>query len=853
MKAKKKAQILRNRRTIAMLCLLAMLNSTLPFVNGTWAWFTDNSRSGVDAIQSAEFAVTVEVTASTGTLTEQDYANYTITGGGYTGEVTSQKDVYTLDAGRSFEVTLTPTGTASTGYCTISGLDSQINPISFTKDSATSDWNPVTFTITVTGNSDAKIKFAYQWGASNTAAAVAYSIFDPLTIEDGGSYNEYGEPITLTFADYIRPTYDAMGMPWYYQNDYPNLGYGDSNVAREGCGIVSLAMVGTYLSGHEYYPEQLAGWFGGLGTSNVERLEYGIKALGLPVQSVANLDELVAVMTGTTVAEETATVPDETTEAIIEEPTEAPETAETEEPTEESEIAETEEPTEAPEPTETEEPTEAPEIAETEEPTEESEPTETGEPAEESEPTASEETGETTEETEVIVEQTGYTVSAAAAASAVSEEDGSTAEPQEDEEETGDTAPAVSAPPAEEPAVSFGDTNGKVAIILVNSNSPFTDDGHFLVVKDITEDGLFLLNDPNRDNYSKENLADGFENGFTRDMIAVGYQSAWVFDPAEMESGFVYSQDENTITLGAHDLPVYYQNDYPDQRYGNGTVATDGCGITALAMVASYMTPYDYAPDELARYFGGTAENNIQRMLNGAEALQLPYEQAENIDEAMSALRQGKIVIELVDYNNTLTTTQHFVIWRGLTAQGRILISDPNRDNYQRQELSYQFENGFLKSELMEGWQGAWIFDPDAVADDICYYYEENDLDYDNPNYDVDLTYEEQLLIAKVIYAESRGEPAEGQQAVAEVVLNRYISGGFGDSIYGVVYSEGAFNSVTLGYVDIETNVPGQAQYDALERALYGTNILPKDIYYFATESTAPDDYHCQIENHYFW
>ena len=53
------------------------------------------------------------------------------------------------------------------------------------------------------------------------------------------------------------------------------------------------------------------------------------------------------------------------------------------------------------------------------------------------------------------------------------------------------------------------------------------------------------------------------------------------------------------------EVPLYFQNDYPDQRYGNGTVATSGCGITSLAMVATAMTGYVYRPDELADYFGG--------------------------------------------------------------------------------------------------------------------------------------------------------------------------------------------------------------------------------------------------------
>ena len=73
-----------------------------------------------------------------------------------------------------------------------------------------------------------------------------------------------------------------------------------------------------------------------------------------------------------------------------------------------------------------------------------------------------------------------------------------------------------------------------------------------------------------------------------------------------------------------HEFPLYSQLDYPNKRYGSGTVATSGCGITSLAMVATYLTGHAYFPDELAGYFGGYGENNVQRFEYGAEQLKLP-------------------------------------------------------------------------------------------------------------------------------------------------------------------------------------------------------------------------------------
>ncbi len=52
---------------------------------------------------------------------------------------------------------------------------------------------------------------------------------------------------------------------------------------------------------------------------------------------------------------------------------------------------------------------------------------------------------------------------------------------------------------------------------------------------------------------------------------------------------------------------------------------------------------------------------------------------------------------------------------------------------------------------------------------------------------------EEKIFIARVVYAEARGEIFEGQVAVATVVLNRFESGKFGSSIKRVVFSRSQF------------------------------------------------------------
>ncbi|MDY3072327.1 MAG: cell wall hydrolase, partial [Eubacteriales bacterium] len=61
---------------------------------------------------------------------------------------------------------------------------------------------------------------------------------------------------------------------------------------------------------------------------------------------------------------------------------------------------------------------------------------------------------------------------------------------------------------------------------------------------------------------------------------------------------------------------------------------------------------------------------------------------------------------------------------------------------------------------------------------------------------------ENSYLLARIISAEARGEPYEGQVAVGAVVMNRVRHPSFPNTIAGVVYQSGAFTAVTDGQFD---------------------------------------------------
>ena len=276
-------------------------------------------------------------------------------------------------------------------------------------------------------------------------------------------------------------------------------------------------------------------------------------------------------------------------------------------------------------------------------------------------------------------------------------------------------------------------------------------------------------------------------------------------------------------------MPLFFQTDYPDVRYGSGTIADAGCSITCMSMVAGYLTGHIYFPDQLARWFGGKAQNNMLRLEYTAKQLRLPFTKASTIIDTFQALEEGKVAIALMNNDSLFTNTQHFIVLCGLTEDGKILVNDPYAPNYDNWQLQKGLAYGFEYDDIMQGYSGAWIFDKNDIPS-TPFIYDEPDLDRSNPRYpDIQLTDSELTLLAKLIWVEAQGEDFEGQQAVAEVVFNRLASPNFPGSLHDVIYGEGQFRSTKY----LKNAKPNQAQYDAIERAFYGPYILPEDVVYF--------------------
>lgn len=85
-------------------------------------------------------------------------------------------------------------------------------------------------------------------------------------------------------------------------------------------------------------------------------------------------------------------------------------------------------------------------------------------------------------------------------------------------------------------------------------------------------------------------------------------------------------------------------------------------------------------------------------------------------------------------------------------------------------------------------------------------------------------------LMANAVYGEARGEPYEGQVAVAAVILNRLESPDFPNTISEIIFQPGAFTAVDDGQIWL---TPNERAKQAVLDAMSGWDPSENALYYF--------------------
>lgn len=135
-----------------------------------------------------------------------------------------------------------------------------------------------------------------------------------------------------------------------------------------------------------------------------------------------------------------------------------------------------------------------------------------------------------------------------------------------------------------------------------------------------------------------------------------------------------------------------------DQRwgyvtYGDNIIAINGCGPTCMSMVYTGLTKnVDKTPADMAdfcienSYYAADNGTSWMFMTKGAETLGLISEKITVNERTITeCLNNGKPVICSM-MPGDFTTTGHFIVLRGITNEGRLLINDPNNIARSNQE-----------------------------------------------------------------------------------------------------------------------------------------------------------------------
>lgn len=152
---------------------------------------------------------------------------------------------------------------------------------------------------------------------------------------------------------------------------------------------------------------------------------------------------------------------------------------------------------------------------------------------------------------------------------------------------------------------------------------------------------------------------------------------------------------------GVTEVVYYNQGDerWRNSSYGSDRIGSHGCGPSSMAIVVSSLSGETVDPPNMARW---AAENGYWCPGNGsyhslipaaAAAWGLSCEGNLSAQQIVDALTEGKLVVVIMGRGH-FTSSGHFIVLRGVTAEGKILVADPGsvRRSGQEWDLSLIME-----------------------------------------------------------------------------------------------------------------------------------------------------------------
>jgi len=173
------------------------------------------------------------------------------------------------------------------------------------------------------------------------------------------------------------------------------------------------------------------------------------------------------------------------------------------------------------------------------------------------------------------------------------------------------------------------------------------------------------------------------------------------------------------------EVPLYLQQDYPNTKFGGSPIRSHGCGITTMAMLATYMSDEPMTPPVMCARYGNYSTEGTNGMIflyeppaMGFYCLRRSYEPADVLEE----LKKGYMAVS-VHSSGYWTRAGHYILIEKLNEDGTVQVRDSNLFNYNN---SYRpAQNGHLVDKhswasVVGSTQGFWIFDYKVTRIPVC-------------------------------------------------------------------------------------------------------------------------------------
>lgn len=159
------------------------------------------------------------------------------------------------------------------------------------------------------------------------------------------------------------------------------------------------------------------------------------------------------------------------------------------------------------------------------------------------------------------------------------------------------------------------------------------------------------------------------------------------------------------------DVPLYIQQDYTEAMYGAFPLISWGCGITTLAMFASYMADEYLTPPALAARYGSYCyRSGTDAMLITDAAPELGYYVEDMVydwHDAQKGMEEGHMVICL-QHKGYFTRGGHYLVLRSINEDGTVSIRDSNLYNYGK--LMPHKTDSFTWNQISGSGVQYWVF-----------------------------------------------------------------------------------------------------------------------------------------------